>query len=49
MNIEKLIEKEVLKLDLPEDFQKLLNIKLSLRKRKWRNFQKKNLPLKIGA
>ena len=42
MNIEKLIEKEVLKLDLPKGFTEAPEYKIvTKKKKKWRNFQKK--------
>ena len=51
MNIEKLIEKEVLKLDLPKGFTEPPEYKvITKKKKKWRNFQKKkNYLSKIGA
>ena len=42
MNIEKLIEKEILKLDLPKGFTEPPEYKvITKKKKKWRNFQKK--------
>ena len=51
MNIEKLIEKEVLKLDLPDGFSKPPEYKVITKKRKnGETFKKKKIYLsKIGA
>ncbi|MBT5273485.1 MAG: ATP-dependent helicase, partial [Flavobacteriales bacterium] len=47
LDIEKLIEKEVPKLELPKGFEKGPEYKIqpkNKKKKKWRNFKKKNNP-----